>query len=84
MLDVFCTYDNKSESFNKPMFYLEEKACIEAINYYVNSEEGMNEINPVDYELFHLGSYDPSTGKFDLFDAPKHLFNLRTLKGDEK
>jgi hypothetical protein len=83
MINVYCTYDNKTESYNQPMFYLEEEACVKALSYFINSEEGLNEVNPVDYELFHLGKYDPQTGKFELLEAPKHLMNLRKLKGDE-
>jgi hypothetical protein len=82
MINVYCLYDNKVESYNQPMFYLEEKTCFEALDYFINSEEG-KEVNPVDYELFKLGEYDNSTGKFELLDAPKHLCNLRKFKKED-
>ena len=71
-LKVFSMYDNKVDVFNRPMFLQEEKELREMLK----SVEQMEEINPKDYDVYELGEYDTTTGKFDMLEGPKHLYSV--------
>lgn len=72
-------YDNKVSCHGKPMFYSTKEHCIAELTSFINDDIANGDINPVDFELFYLGTYDQQTAKFDLLEMPKHLFNTRTL-----
>lgn len=78
MLEVVATYDNKSSSFSQPICFPSLGVAKEHFEKYLESKEAQL-IVVVEYELFHLGQYDPSSAKFNLFEAPKHLTNMRAL-----
>ena len=39
-------------------------------------------VNPQDFELYQLGEYDDTTGKFDTY-TPAHILNLNQLTHEE-
>jgi hypothetical protein len=78
MLKVYSLYDNKAEIYNQPLCTKTEVELKESLKYTIEEDEE-NAINPVDYDVFELGEYDPTCGKYDLLEAPKHLFNLKNL-----
>lgn len=82
MLKVYTMYDNKAEIYNQPLCVLNEKDLIESLEYTIS--DGELEINPVDFDVFELGEYNPKDGKYDLLQAPKHLFNLNSLTKKEE
>jgi len=75
MLEVYSMYDNKADIYNKPMYVKNYLELTEALQYTLAEDQGEN-INAVDYEVYQLGEYYTSTGKYELFDAPKHMGSL--------
>jgi hypothetical protein len=78
---VFCLYDNKVDAFMLPFFASNETMAKSSIAIaFIDEDDGeFSDINSADYELFHLGEYHFVSGKFETFEAPKHLCNCKTL-----
>lgn len=74
MLKVFSVYDNKAEVYNRPMHVVSLDEVIDACKLMIEDEK--IELNPKDYDVFNLGEYDENSGKYELFEAPQHLFNV--------
>lgn len=83
--EIYSIRDNKMESYERPMFYMNEELCIANIRIAINDVQTPIQ-KPVDYDLYHLGSYNSITGKIETFEAPKHLLNCESLaiKYEEK
>lgn len=71
-LKVFAIFDSKISAFNTPFFQRSSGEAIRNFSDAVNKEEGLSR-HPDDYTLFELGSWDDSTGVFDMHDAPLSL-----------
>lgn len=78
MLQLFSLFDNKSGTHGNPFIYLDTQQAKANVRRFVNAEAN-KDINPADYELYHLGSFDADTGKITPHEAPKHLYSCRTL-----
>lgn len=79
MMKVFCMFDNKIDVFNKPMF-LKDESELKDMMEFANEQA---EINPIEYEIYELGEYDTGSGKFELLEAPKHLYSMKSLVGEK-
>jgi len=73
LMQIMAVYDSKAEVYNRPFF-------VEAVGIALRSfmdllKEGTHDFakHPEDYTLFHLGSFDNKTAKYDLFATPKSL-----------
>lgn len=76
---VVVIYDNKLEVYGTPIHFNSKEDAVASLTAFLQDITA-KDINPTDYEVFHIGSYDPDAGKYDSLEAPKHLFNTRTLK----
>ncbi len=75
-LIAFSIFDNKVEAHGKPLFFRNvHEAKADLAGALLQSDK----VNPVDYELFELGTYSTQDGKFIPLDKPKHICNLRSL-----
>ena len=83
MLHILTIQDNKAEIYREPIFLNIEDEIKEIINFSFQQEE-YKDINPKEYDIFKLGTYEEKTGKFDLLEAPKHLYNVSDLIKKEK
>lgn len=81
MLKVYTMYDNKAKIYNQPLCVLNEEELIESLKYSIY--EGELGINPIEFDVFELGEYNPKDGKYELLEAPKHLFNLNSLTANK-
>lgn len=73
----FTIYDNKSQTYGRPMHFASEEECINVLKNFCNAED--NPLNQIDYDLFHIGEYNENTGKYTQLEAPKHLINLSSI-----
>lgn len=80
-MQVYTLFDNKAEAFMPPFYASDEANAKNAVIVFFADAEKSEGINPVDFDLFHLGSYSQFDGKFAVFDVPKHLLNVNSLKG---
>lgn len=77
-LNVYSMFDNKVDVFNIPIVEKDEASVIENIKR-VSEDFKEYGVNPTDYELYELGEYETTTGKFNLLDSPKHLFSVNQI-----
>ncbi|AXF52679.1 MAG: nonstructural protein [Microviridae sp.] len=75
---IYALRDIKVDAFNKPVL-LQNRAVLErALIDAIHDEGNTISIHPEDFQAFHLGEYDESTGKITAKPA-EHLFNLSDL-----
>ena len=68
---MYCVYDAKAEIYGPPVCF---NTGGEAIRWFDDLANGrLNSLHvshhPEDYTLFHIGSYDQSTGKVEMSEA---------------
>jgi hypothetical protein len=73
MLHVFSILDSRAELFGNPVFTVSLGGAIRSFEDEARNKESPIAQHPRDYELYHLGEFDPESGSFNLFDAPKRL-----------
>jgi len=72
---MFAIYDRAADVYNVPFFL--QHAAIAKRAFSNSIIDGKNELhkNPEDYALHELGSFDDSTGEFDLHEKPQFLID---------
>ncbi len=80
-LTAYTIQDNKINAYGAPMHV---KTLAEMTESIVQSFENMTgnqavKINPIEHDLFELGTYDTDTAKYTLHSAPKHIINVRAI-----
>lgn len=73
ILQIFSIYDSKAESFNPPVYLSSTGLAIRSFSDSIQQPESHFAQHPEDYTLFHIGSWDDQTSKFDLLSTPKSL-----------
>lgn len=77
--DIFVVRDTKVGAFATP-FYLENiSVAMRAFAHAANDPTTDVGRYPSDFSLYHLGTYDDETAKFDLMPEPFHLALASTL-----
>lgn len=61
------------EAFNVPFFVPALGAAVRSFQDEVNKAGTALNAHPEDYDLFHLGDYDDSIGRFIPLDIPKSI-----------
>lgn len=72
---VMSVYDRASMAYGRPAFVAALGAGMRSFADEVNRAEAGNEMNkhPGDFDLFHLGEFDDSTGVFTMLEVPKNV-----------
>lgn len=76
---VFSIRDNKSQIFQPPFMAHNNADAERSIIAAASAPNSMIGQFPTDFELYFVGKYDDSTGKFLLEDAPIHLTSVVKL-----
>ena len=63
---IVAIYDVKAEAYLKPIFVQSNGVAIRSFAEAVNDGQSDFSKHPEDYSMFALGSFDDSTGFFDL------------------
>jgi len=82
MEKVYCLLDNKSKVYQIPFYASSEGHAKFGCTRFLLSDDGKH-IHPVDFDLFYLGDYDQTNGKFSLLDVPEHILNLGNISLQE-
>lgn len=80
-LKMYSIFDNKVNAYGAPLHFLNKKQVMDSLSKFftdINNNEEIK-VNPIDQELFELGTYDTETGKFTLHEAPIHMLNCSQL-----
>ena len=80
MKQVLAVYDAKAEIFTQPIFTIAIGEGVRSFEDEVNNPQSPFSKHPEDYTLFHLGTYDETSAKFDLLTAPVSLGGALSLK----
>jgi len=66
ILEIVSIYDQAIGAYSRPVFVQSTGVAIRSFSDEVNREDQNNEMkrHPADFSLFHLGSFDDSTGLF--------------------
>ena len=79
---ICAVYDSKAETFGQPAFFqtlgIAERAFLDN-----TKKDEMMKNHPRDFTLFHLGSYEDSTGFFDSLTAPVQISTIPTNEETE-
>ena len=80
---VICSIrDSAADAYGRPFFLPSVGVAIRSFTDEVNRPSEDNQIyqHPEDFDLFELGEFDDTTGRFVLLDVPKHLALGRMVK----
>lgn len=70
---VYSIFDSKVGAHLQPFFMQANGAAIRAVTELVKDKTHAFGKFPADYTLFELGTFDNSTGVFDMFPTPRSL-----------
>lgn len=77
---VFAIYDSKVQAFNQPFFSQTKGSAIRAVTSAVEDKSSNYCKYASDFTLFELGTFDDSTGLFDLLSTPHSIGLLQDFK----
>lgn len=80
ILKVFSIFDTATGAYNQPFFMLTSKEAIRAFTRMANDPESGISLQPSDYHLYYLGSYDNATGFINQDENIKNLGSADTFK----
>ncbi len=66
--EIFTVYDVVGESFSKPFFGTNAASAIRGFSDVCKDPEHHFAIHPSDYALYHIGSFDATTGKIEALE----------------
>lgn len=80
-LVVVSVYDRAVSAFMRPFYVPAVGAAIRSFQDEANRQGENNEMNrhPEDYDLFELGVFDDSSGKFVMLESPKLLVTAKQV-----
>jgi len=64
-LMAFTVYDSKAEGYLRPFFAESKPLAIRAVQAALSDPSHSFAMFPGDYVLYHVGFFDPSTGKLE-------------------
>ncbi len=73
ILNAYAIFDSKAEAFNSPFFRPTRGQAIREFTEVCNDSASSINKYPEDFTLFHIGSYDDSTGLFTALPTPISL-----------
>lgn len=73
--EIVAVYDSAAEVYGSPVFVGSVGLAIRSFGDEVNraAEDNQMHRHPGDFSLYHLGSFDDSTGKFVFPEVPRLL-----------
>ena len=78
-LQICSIRDSKAEAHLNPMFFQSTPQAVRSFSDAVNDPQTDFSKHPEDYMLFHLGSFDPRTGRIELLTQPLALISGENL-----
>lgn len=79
MIKLYTVVDKASGTSNHPMPFTTERDARDGLAQVVNDPQTSIAKHPDDFDLFHLGDYNPREMSFDLHDKPLLICNAKQL-----
>lgn len=74
IVNVYSVRDSKSEIYHAPQYFNTDEAAKRWIADMLQySPEAPVTKFPEDYDLYHLGTFDQTTGQINAFETPSHV-----------
>lgn len=72
---VLAIHDKAAECFGRPVFAVAIGAAVRSFQDEVNRDDPQNAMHghAKDFDLYELGEYDDSTGRFSCLEIPKRV-----------
>lgn len=82
--ELFCIYDSVSQVYNKPFHCINVQVALRSVKDMMHQDNEVTR-NPMDFSLWHLGSYDDEHAIFELLGTPKRVAPVHEIfrMGDE-
>lgn len=82
VVQIVSVFDAKAEAFNLPQFVQSVGTGVRGFTDAVNDVRKETDLSrhPEDFQLFHLGTFEDSDARFELFQVPKLLVAGATVK----
>lgn len=80
-LNIYTIWDQKADAYLNPFFLPNDALALRTFKDCTNDDNHAFGKNPDDYTLFNLGSFNTTTGKFDIHGTPKSLGNGLIVRG---
>lgn len=72
-LQVIVVRDSKADCFGQPQFVPSVGAAVRGFGDEVNNEKSVMFRHPGDFALYHIGEYDDSNARIDLFGDHRQI-----------
>lgn len=84
VFQIYSVRDSKTETFHQPFLQKTHGEAERTFQVQANDPQSQVARFPTDFELWHLGEFDDSTGKMALNPAPKHIITaINLVKKDQ-
>lgn len=83
-LEMFAVYDEKVKAFGVPIFVAHEGVAVRSFTSTVWDQTTDFYKFAEDYTLFHVGSYDPDTGRCEALVAPRMVLSALAVRSVAK
>ncbi|WNK13764.1 MAG: nonstructural protein [Microvirus sp.] len=80
MLQIVALWDNAVEAFGTPFFVPHIGSAVRSFTDEVRNPDSQINKHPDDYELHHIGEFDPSTGDLRSFDDTHRLARAKDFQ----
>ncbi len=84
LLECFAVHDSKAEAFLQPFFSPTKGLALRSFVDACNDQSHNFYLHAEDFTLFHVGSFNQSSGMFLEFDSPSSLGNALTFITEDR
>lgn len=81
---IYSIRDSKGELYNQPFFLNTHGEAERTFRSLANDPKSMVGMYPEDYDLFHIGEFDDSTGVLTPLPTPTHIAKGISMKKPEQ
>lgn len=82
VLIVVAVKDRLADVFSQPMYFATEGQAKRAFTDAINDPQNNMSRHPDDYDMFRLGTFDDSKGKFENEEQPKQIAVGKLCRND--
>lgn len=77
-MEIFSIRDGKAESFNRPFFSATRATAQREVSAGLKPDDPMYRFAS-DFAIYHLGTFETSSGRITLNEQPSHLIDVNEL-----
>lgn len=77
-IEIYTIYDTKAQYYTRPFFARGDETAKRIITNTLAQKDNEFAMNPEDFQLYHLGSFNEDDGKITS-NPPRHILNLVSL-----